>query len=160
MRRVLSISTIVAFAACQPPAEPREEEDGPVDVAAEVGVFLESYRAALDARDTLGLSDLYVDDGRFIWLEDGEVRYRSAADVATSLSSLPAGMSIRTEYDETSIRPVGAAGASATMRFLTTMGEGPSAFEFGGVISMTMERGPEGWRIVSGHTSTAAPQRP
>jgi ketosteroid isomerase-like protein len=158
--RILPTAAIAALAACQPPGEPVAERGDREDTVAEVGAFLESYRGALDSRDTLALSDLYVDDGRFIWLEDGEVRYRSAADVARSLSALPDGMSLRTEYDETSVQPVGARGASASMRFLTTMGEGSSAFEFGGVISMTLERGPQGWRIVAGHTSTMSPEGP
>jgi hypothetical protein len=158
--RALTTLGIVALAACEPSPEPAGNEEGRGDAAAEVGAFLETYRAALESRDTLAIPDLYVDDGRFIWLEDGEVRYRSAEDVATSLASLPAGMSLRTAYDETSIHPIGAEGASATMRFRTTIGEGSSAFEFGGVMSMALERGPGGWRIVAGHTSTASPQGP
>lgn len=147
---------VLALATCQPPAE--LPDDAEADTVAEVTAFLDSYRAALDGRDTLRLASFYLDDGRFVWLEDGEVRYRSADEVAASLSSLPEGMVVSTDYDETVIEPVGADGASATMQFLTTIGEGPSAFEFGGVISMTLERGPEGWRIVTGHTSTASPE--
>ena len=155
-RRLLAIGALSLAACSQPPADP--PGDGPADTVAEVTAFLDSYRAALDGRDTLALPSFYVDDDRFAWLEDGEVRYRSAAQVAASLSALPEGMSVRTAYDETVVRSVGADGATATMQFLTQIGEGPSAFEFGGVISMTLERGPDGWRIVTGHTSTASPQ--
>ena len=155
-RRLLAIGALALTACSQPPADP--PGDGPADTVDEVTAFLDSYRAALDGRDTLALPSFYVGDGRFAWLEDGEIRYRSAAEVSASLSSLPEGMRVSTDYQGTIVQPVGAGVATATMQFLTQIGEGPSAFEFGGVISMTLERGPDGWRIVTGHTSTASPQ--
>ncbi len=162
-KRHLLVVGVLALAACQPPADRLVDVSEDIvteDTVAEVTAFLDSYRAALDGRDTLNLASFYSDDGRFVWLEDGEVRYRSAEEVAASLSSLPEGMKVSTDYDGTVIEPVGANAASATMQFLTTIGEGPSAFEFSGLISMVLERGPEGWQIVTGHTSTASPGGP
>ena len=124
------------------------------DVEDQVGRFLESYRMAGADRDTAMLRTMYVDDGRFEWIEDGQVRYRSPDDVIAALASLPGDMSMSTEYDGIAVTLVGSTGARASMNFQTEMGEGSSAFQFGGMISLLLEQDPSGWRIVAGHTST------
>ena len=120
-----------------------------------VAGFLDSFLLAIETRDAAVLKAMYVADGRFAWIEDGEIRYRSPDDVLAGLASLPADAAIRTEYDGREITPVGDAGARVSMRFRTVIGEGPSAFAFGGMMTMVLENGPSGWRIVGGHTSSA-----
>lgn len=119
-----------------------------------VADFLKVYRTALDERDAAVLPTLYVDDERFEWLENGEVRYRSAEEVIASLASFPPEMRVESAYADTSVQCVGEDGAAVSMSFETTIGEGESAFAFTGAISMTLERSDEVWRIVNGHTST------
>ena len=119
-----------------------------------VASFLDSYLLAIETRDDALLRGMYVADGRFEWIEDGEIRYRSPDDVLAGLASFPENAAIRTEYDIREITPVGEAGARVSMRFRTVIGEGPSAFEFGGMMTMVLEDGPTGWRIVGGHTSS------
>lgn len=155
MSRLLWICGMLVFVGCESTA--REGQGTSPGIESEVTAFLESYRSALDRRDGALLATLYVSDGRFEWLEDGSVRYRAAEEIIASLASFPAGMRLVTDYDQTSIRHVGRDGASVTTAFRTTIGEADTAFEFSGVISMSLERGPSGWQIVSGHTSTADP---
>ena len=60
-----------------------EEPSGPVSagVGDEVGQFLDTYRLAIEARDAPRLRTMCVDDGRFVRIEDGEIRYRSPDEV-------------------------------------------------------------------------------
>ena len=120
-----------------------------------VAGFLDSYLLAIETRDAALLHDMYIADGRFEWIEDGEIRYRSPDDVLAGLASLPANAAIRTEYDGREITRVGEAGARVSMRFRTVIGEGSSAFEFGGMMTIVLENGPTGWRVIGGHTSSA-----
>ena len=155
MKKVLAVSFVVCVLGC---GEATEVVQSPAEVEDAVASFLDAYRLAIETRDAALLQTMYVADGRFQWIEDGEVRYGSADDVLAGLASLPADAAIRTDYNGREIVPVGNAGASVSTRFRTVMGEGPSAFEFGGMMTMVLEEGPAGWRIVSGHTSS--PRQP
>ena len=50
-----------------------------------------------------------------------------------ALTALPSDALIRTDYDRTEVAAVGAAGARVSTQFRTVIGEGPPAFEFGGI---------------------------
>ncbi len=123
----------------------------------EVRTLLDEYRAAVAERDTAALKSMYVDDGRFRWIEDGELRYGSPGEVIAALAALPVEVTFETRYEDVEVSLVGPSGARAAMRFRTTMGDGPSAFEFGGMASMVLEKDDGTWRIVGGHTSTSRP---
>ena len=153
MIKLLTLCVVAGVLGCggtkdagHPPAEDMEEE---------VANFLRSYLSAFETRDVALIQTLYVDDGRFQWIEDGEIRYRSSDDILAGLAALPSDAAIRTELNEREITPVGNAGARISTRFRTVIGEGPTAFEFGGMMTMVLEKGPTGWRIVGGHTSSA-----
>ena len=153
MKKVLTLCVVVGLLGCG-----GIEDAGQLlvdDMEDEVASFLESYLLALETRDVALLQTLYVDDGRFEWIEDGEIRYRSSDDIVAGLAALPSDDAIRTEIDGREITPVGNAGARISARFRTVIGEGPTAFEYGGMMTMVLEKGPTGWRIVGGHTSSA-----
>jgi hypothetical protein len=149
---MLTLCAAIGFLGCNGTEETHEPLASLED---EVANFLDSYLMAFENRDVALLKTLYVDDGRFEWIEDGEVRYRSSEDVLAGLAALPSDAAIRTEYDEREITRVGNAGARISTRFRTVIGEGPTAFEFGGMMTMVLENGPTGWRVVGGHTSSA-----
>ncbi len=135
-----------------------EASEPPSDgVENEVERFLDSYRLAVETRDGPLLRTMYVDDGRFEWIEDGEVRYRSPNEVLAALATLPNDAVMRTEYTGVEVVPVGDTGARVTFQFQTVFGQGPSVFEFGGMSSLVVEKTPTGWRIVGGHTSSSGP---
>ncbi len=153
MKKVLTLCVVVGIFGCRG----IENAGQPLvdDMEDEVASFLDIYLLALETRDVALIPTLYVDDGRFEWIEDGEIRYRSSDDILAGLAALPSDAAIRTEYDGREITRVGNAGARVSTRFRTVIGEGPTAFEFAGMMTMVLENGPTGWRVVGGHTSSA-----
>lgn len=152
---VAAVAVLAALAGCGlPPAQPAP--DG--GLTAEVGAFLEDYLGAMDSRDTERIRSAVVGDGRFVWIEDGEVRYRGPAELVAGLEAFPLDTPIRTELVDLSVVPVGATGAHAWGTFTTSVGTGPGSFSFGGAISVLVERMDGAWRLVGGHTSS--PRRP
>lgn len=148
----LGVGSVLAAAvfACAPPA---------THVAAfkaEVTDFLTEYNAAFAESDTARIRALYVPGERLVWLEDGAVKYQSVADIFESLAALPPGLRVTTHLSDVDIRALGADAAAVNAEFSTefagTDGEG---FAFGGALSMVLERNGDGWRVLSGHTSTA-----
>ncbi len=155
MEKLLAACVVMGVLACGS----TEAADAPRSdsIDDEVASFLESYHAAIESRDIAVLQTLYVDDGRFQWIEDGKIRYRSFDEISEGLASLPSDFVIHTEYDDREIVAVGDAGARVSMRFRTVIGDGPSAFEFGGMMTIVLESDSTGWRIVGGHTSSERP---
>jgi ketosteroid isomerase-like protein len=152
MRNVMPVGIVLLLVGCNAPDETRQASTH--DTEAEVVSFLASYRTAIETRDSVSLRTMYVDDGRFAWIEDGDVRYRSADEVLAGLANLPSETVIRTEYGQQQVAEVGDAGALVSAVFRTEIGEGPSAFEFEGMLTVVLERGPTGWKIVGGVTSS------
>ena len=123
-------------------------------VTEEVAAFLTEYLAAIGARDATKIRTAYVADDRFVWIEDGKVRYRKADEVIASLAMFPPGSAIRTELKDLTVVQVSESAAHAWATFRTSVREGPSGFAFGGAISLTLEREGASWKIVGGHTSS------
>lgn len=155
MKRAFALGVVLGILGCQVVEE--SNQSTAAAVSGEVENFLDSYRQAIEARDASALKKMYVEDDRFAWIEDGEVRYRSPEDILTGLAGLSSDVVIQTEYQDVEVSPVGNDGARAVMGFRTVIGEGPSAYRFGGIVSIVLEKSPSGWRIVSGHTSTPRP---
>lgn len=146
---VLIAATVLLACAPIQPAPPVQ-----ASLKAEVTAFLNGYLGAIGARDAAKIREAYIADDRFVWIEDGKVRYRRVEDVLSSLASFPADNPIRTELADLSVVPVGPGAAHAWASFKTTVGEGSKAFTFGGAISFVLERDGSRWRVVSGHTSS------
>lgn len=120
----------------------------------DVAAFLTDSLAAIGARDASKIRAAYVADDRFVWIEDGHVRYRRADEVIAGLAMFPAGSAIRTELKDLTVVPVSQSAAHAWATFRTSVGEGASGFTFGGAISFTLERHGASWRLVGGPTSS------
>jgi hypothetical protein len=114
--------------------------------------------SAVEERDPSALREILVPGDRLAWIEDGQVRYRSAQEVLSSLLAFPAGTPIHTQTSDLEVVPIGERGAHAWTRFETTVGEGEGAFSFRGIVSFVLERTGGSWRIVGGHTSS--PRQP
>lgn len=134
---------------------------GPADRASvpesEVEAFLDRYLDAMAARDTAALRRMYAEDDRFVWIEDGAVRYRSVGDVFAGLASLPADASLETDLRGLDVVPLSSDGAYAWASFTTTVGQGAEAYSFEGVLSFALERSSDRWHIVGGHSSSSPP---
>lgn len=150
------LSAVVFATGCMIRAEP----DGPpagTDLQSELSAFLAEYNAALNRRDPDELRRFYVDDARFIWLEQGQIRYRSVAEVLASVAQFPPDWTLDTRFSEVHAASQGSNGAHLSAHFTTRVGEPPEGFSYAGVLSMALERRHGGWRIVGGHSSSPPP---
>ena len=148
----LAVCAAALLSACAPlqPAAPSSS----AKLNDEVTMFLNDYVSAVSSRDSARIRSVYVTDDRFVWIEDGKVRYRNVADVLASLSTFPPGATIRTQLKDISVVPVGASAAHAWATFRTSVNQGSSGFAFGGAISLALERQGTSWKVVGGHTSS------
>lgn len=137
-----------------------DEPEGPSrdEIEAEVGAFLVRYIDAISARNADQIRGSIVGDGRFVWLEDGEVRYRALDDLLSSLDQFPSDTPIRTDLSDMAVVPLGDTSAHAWAQFRTTVGEGAGSFAFAGAISFVLERRDGSWTLVGGHTSAPRPR--
>jgi SnoaL-like domain len=168
------LSTCLFALACGPGGESpgqgaQEEPDSDrsdlgsaqVELHSDVETFLNAYLNAIASRDTEALRSQLVDSPRYVWAEDGAVRYRSVDEMLVGLASFPPNTPIETELSDMYVPRVGRDGAHAAASFQTRVGEGDGSFAFGGLITFVLERQGDGWRIVGGHVSSSAPaERP
>jgi len=136
--------------ACQGPEAGNQGD--PENLRTEVRATVEGYLQAVATRDTAAIRAVFVDDGRLAWLEGGEVRYRAVDAMLASLAEFPPEATLRTRLEDLTIVPAGSDAAHAWARFETTV-SGSGGFSFAGALSLVLERTPEGWRIVGGHSS-------
>ena len=124
-----------------------------------VATAMDTFREIGSGPDPTAVVDFYSESPGFRFYENGELRYRSAADVRAALEGLPPGMRITTEYSDTEIEALAPGLAQVRSLFESTI-EGEDGFEFGygGAVTMLWvhEAGP--WRILSGHTSAPVPR--
>ena len=93
----IAVSTAALLIACAP--LPLAQTSLP-KLKDEVAAFLNAYLAAVGSRDTTKIGNSYVSDERFVWIENGKVRYRKVDEVLASLATFPAGSAIRTELED------------------------------------------------------------
>lgn len=60
---------------------PSEDRAADADRLPGAAAFVRGYVAAVDSRDGKILTEMYVDDDRFVWIENGAVRYRSVDEI-------------------------------------------------------------------------------
>jgi Domain of unknown function (DUF4440) len=123
--------------------------------------MLTEFQAHMAAKRWDSMAAMYANDARFRWVEDGAVRYRSVAEVRQALAAVPPGMRVETTYEETEIDPLAPGVASVLTRFQTRFVDSAGGgFGFDGTITMTLVHQADGWRFLSGHTSTPKPRSP
>lgn len=151
--RVLISCLVVA--ACSPPSGELPEGHAAA-IRDSVSAFLADWSAGEEEGDWQALLDRYADDARFVWTEDGRVRYRSVAEVRDGLQELGRSFSgMTTEFVDPVVTPLAPGLANVTTRFRTTLRSAETpAVTFGGAMTMTLVRENEGWRILQGHTSS------
>ncbi len=153
-RLLAATALITAVVAC----DRREATLTPAHAAAiqdSVKAMLADFQRLSAARQYDSASSLYAEGAGFRWIENGEVRARSAAQIRKGLGAVPRTTRIETTFQDLDITPV-APGVALVItpyrtRFVDSAGGG---FAFGGVLSMTIVHRPEGWRFLQGHTSS------
>lgn len=120
-----------------------------------VRATLDAYNAHYTAKNWDVVLQYYAEDDRFVWVEDGVIRYRSAAEIRQALESLPPSMHVETTYSDTKISVLSSDVASVVTGFETQFTDSTgTGFSFGGMITMTLIRDEGGWSIFGGHVSS------
>ncbi len=125
-------------------------------VRAEVGGFLDAYRARTQALDVEGLAEMYSSSPDFYWVEVGRRTYESADEIREGLRGLTTQVDdIAVTVDEVRVTPITRNAAAVTMRFQERM-SGPDMpeFSFSGVITAVVVRESGAWRFLVGHATT------
>ncbi len=123
-----------------------------------VSRLVAAWREAVVARDTVALATFYSTDAAFRWIEDGEVRYRSATELAEAWRGTVQGVAaMDLLLDQLVITPVGPGAAVVTTAFTQKVTDtaGRSG-GFTGATSLVAVSTPDGWRFLTGHTSATA----
>ena len=128
------------------------------DPADDVRETFAAFRERLDAGDFAGAMGYYADDPRFVWVEDGVVRYRARADVARGFEHLRLLGAVRFAYGEPAVTLVARDVATLAVTFETSVGDPAHGHAFAGAMTVTMVRMPAGWRFLAGHSSTRRPR--
>lgn len=154
MRRAAPwLAVALGVAACSAPrftpAHQRAERDS-------VAQVLDAWRGALDARDFARAATFYSPDSAFRWYQDGELMYRSAAELGDTMRAMaPTLRSFTLSLIEPEITAVAPGVVIVTTNFAQKMTD--TTGETGGLagaISMTVVHGDSGWRFLVGHTSS------
>ncbi len=143
----------------------RREKQAPVanavDIDRDVQNLLDRWKRAFEARDLDGVRSVLADDDRFVWLEDGEPRYRSADEIVRAYEGFPKELSFTHTLRDIRIVPISNDAAWAHLATSTTIDHsGRIVSEFNGVVLLVARRDATGWRIHAAHSSTSKPRRP
>ena len=121
---------------------------------------LEEFRVAFAARDFDRVLQFYAEDPRFRWIEDGEVRYTSKAQLAKVLVGFGASVrSLELSFFDPVITPLAPGVAAVTTRFAQKLTDSSGAMQgFSGAMSMSVVHADSGWRFLVGQTSLLVPR--
>lgn len=158
LSRTLIVGCVIGgVAACAP--SPGLDNAHRAAVRDSVLNFLATFRGYSEAGAWDSLLALYADTPSFRWVEDGQVRYHSVQEIRDALAGMPPGLRIETVHEDLEVTPLVPGLAWIVMRFRTEFVDstGPT-FSFGGGITMVVEHGSTGWRIVGGHASSLRPR--
>lgn len=158
MRRFL---LLLAIAACARPAEaPSLSEAHRAAIVDSVGTMLTAWQAALGARDATLLGAYYARDPRFRWIEDGAVRYTSAAQVVEAYRDMLGSVrALSLTLDAPAITPLAPGVAVVTTGFAQKVTDTTGSITgFAGALTMTVIHGDSGWQFLAGHTSSVVPR--
>jgi ketosteroid isomerase-like protein len=152
----LAASAIGAATAGEGTASAQElSQDQAAAVRQGVQATLDSYRALAAAGQWDALMRLHADDARFRWVANGTVEARSVEDIRKSFQALSPGARVETSYQNTEITPLSPDIAYVATLFQTRLVDpNGKGFSFGGILTMTVIKRPDGWKILNGHSSS------
>jgi ketosteroid isomerase-like protein len=112
------------------------------------------YVARFNARDVDSVARFYSSAPDFRWIEDGQLRYSSRAEVRAALEGLQAFKDVRLSVDPPHVVALSAGAAALTVTFdqalVDSAGGGVGIV---GAMSIAAARTPAGWKWRAGHTS-------
>lgn len=158
--RAVVMLALAGLAACAAPSESELGAERASAIEDSVRRLLAEYAAQVSAGEWAAVREMYLDDPRFHWVEEGVVRYESVEAVRDAIGSLVDMLETRRfsggELDLHDVRVIplapGVAHATAAFeqRFTRTEGQ-PLAFS--GALTFLALHTDEGWRFLAGHTS-------
>lgn len=165
LRRPISAAfAILAVIGCAaPPQHAQLTESWASAIRDSAATTLQALRRYSEAAQWDSLAVLYSDAPAFRFVENGHVRYRSAAEIRQALASVPSGTRIQNTYRETEIVALAPGLADVTTLFQTSfVDSGGARFSYQGAVTLTLAHEPTGWRIIRGHSSSpqATDRRP
>ncbi|MEM8485209.1 MAG: nuclear transport factor 2 family protein [Bacteroidota bacterium] len=100
--------------------------------------------------------DYYADDPRFVWVEDGAIKYDKKAQIKRALEGITQQGVVVSNFGLPTVWALNDTQVMVFAKFRTTVGKGSAdEFTFAGAITAVMENRAEGWQFISGHTSSA-----
>lgn len=121
--------------------------------------MLTAWRDAFNARDFARAATFYSSDSAFRWLENGEMRFRTARELGDTMQAEGPGLgAVALSLVEPEITPVAPGVAEVTSSFAEKVTDPTGQMTgFAGVMSMTVIHGDSGWRFLVGHVSLVTP---
>ncbi|MBL8757847.1 MAG: nuclear transport factor 2 family protein [Phycisphaerae bacterium] len=145
---------------CERPGT-RPSDVSTADVDRGVKDLLDRWKHAFESRDIEGVRSVLATDDRFVWLEDGEPRYRSVDEIVRALAGFPPVLAFTHGLRDIRVVPISNDAAWAHLATSTKIQHsGRVVSEFTSVVLMIVRREETGWRIHAAHTSTSKPRGP
>lgn len=128
-------------------------------VEGDVRSLLNRWTDAFEARDLDRVRSVLTTSPQFVWLEDGEPRYRSVDEIVKALASFPPGLKFTHTLGDVKIVPMSNDAAWAEVATTTQIEQGGRVVsEFTSLVLMILQRDEVAWRIHAAHTSTSKPR--
>ena len=154
MIRSMTILTMALLTACVDSMDSNDLDEA--GVRAGVAEVMRDYQSALNSKEWDSVIDLYADDPRFHYVEDGAFAYRSTAAAVAALRGLGEGVEdIGMEIHEPTIAVL-----SNDLAAVSTTYEQRMVFESGlelslsGAFTVVLKKRDGDWKILLGHSST------
>lgn len=158
----------VLAAACTPPGPDAARSDSSrisadsvrnLAIRDTIEAMLKDFTSKMNSGDMEGVGKYYSNDPSFYWAEGGSLRYRSAKAVREGLETLRSIPEIELTYYETKVDVLSPTIANVRTEFSQTFKTGTGKGDtYGGYLTFTVVREPEGWRMRHGHTSSRIPR--
>ena len=101
-------------------------------------------------------ASFYADDPRFLWAEDGSIKYDTQDQIRRALEGIASQGKVETLYGSPRVWALSDEQVNVFVKFKTTVvtrkkGE---TYSFSGAFTAVMEKTEAGWQFITGHTST------
>jgi uncharacterized protein (TIGR02246 family) len=148
---ISAIPLVLAACVSVPPGGISEESP-----KSEITQLFRTYSAAVAEGRWGDLAELYADDPRFVWVEDGRVAYRARDEILEAFRGLESQFAeVKTEFNDLSVDSLAPGLCHVTARIEQSFSRaGGETFSFSAMMTATLIRSRGGWRFLKGHTST------
>jgi uncharacterized protein (TIGR02246 family) len=157
----MTLLLVVAFSHGCGRGSPQSSSSNRAQVERDVKSLMDRWTRAFEARDLDSVRSVLAVDNHFVWLEDGEPRYRSVNEIVRALAGFPPELGFTHTLQDVQIVPITNDAAWAHLATSTKIEHGGRVVsEFTSVVLMIVRQDETGWRIHAAHTSTSKPRSP